>query len=80
MADTNLDSLICSLAAEKSSGETPTSQSVYFSLVNKRNTSASFNVGSFNADPIVGSDLQTNYSIQLIYSFSEEGLVIESTV
>ena len=80
MADTNIDSLVCSLAGEKSSGEIPTSQSVYQSLVQKRNSSASYNVGSFNADPVVGSDLQTNYNIQLIYSFNKESLVIESSI
>lgn len=80
MADTSTDSLTCSLAPSVSSGELPTSQTTYNNVVSKQQNLPSFNTGRYNADPISSTDSSVVYSIQAIYSFNSDALIIEATV
>lgn len=80
MADTSTDSLTCSIAGETtSSAQTPTSQSTFNSVVSS-NGAVSFNTGRYNADPIIGTDSNAVYSIQAIYSFNSNALIVEAIV
>ena len=80
MANTSTDSLTCSIAGETAeSAQTPTSQSTFNRVVSSNNT-VSFNTGRYNADPIIGTDNNAIYSIQAIYSFNSNALIVEATV
>ena len=81
MADTSTDSLTCSVAGETAdSAQTiATSQSTFNRVVSSSNA-VSFNTGRYNADPIIGTDSNAIYSIQAIYSFNSNALIVEATV
>ena len=80
MTETSVDTLTCSVAGETSSATTPTSQGTFGRVVSRFNNNISYNTGSYNADPILNTDNSVVYSLQAIYTFNSDALIVEATV